>query len=63
MNAIIRDYLWPDKCPRCHRRMSLLDKVHRFTLTLAYVVSLGRGKRLDTSARPINKCDFCHHRR
>ncbi|MGB3799074.1 MAG: hypothetical protein WA952_04620 [Lewinella sp.] len=60
MTSILKDYLWPKDCPRCHRKMSPLDRVHRFTMSLAWVVSLSRGKVLDTSARPINKCDFCH---
>ena len=60
MTSLFKDYIWPDKCPRCRRKMSLVDKVHRFTMSLAWLVSLGRGRWLNTSARPINKCDFCH---
>ncbi|PPK85679.1 hypothetical protein CLV84_2582 [Neolewinella xylanilytica] len=60
MTSLFKDYIWPEKCPRCRRKMRLLDRVHRLTLSLAWVVSLTRGKAIDTSARPINKCDFCH---
>lgn len=53
-----KDYVWPSRCPRCDRRMTLLDKLSRAATTLGSLVNLLSGKPLNRRSDP-RKCDFC----
>ena len=55
----LKSYLWPDECPRCHKKMGLLDKVVRMMTTVANVVTFASGKGGGEKTSDPRKCDFC----
>ena len=58
----LKDYFWPANCPRCRRKMSLLDKVLRSVTTVASITSLFRGKDFNRKV-DYRKCEFCQNKR
>ncbi|MTB49447.1 hypothetical protein [Lewinella sp. W8] len=55
----IKDYLWPERCPRCRQSMAVGDKVRRLFTTLGKIGRLVSGKELAEEKPGATHCPFC----
>ena len=55
----LKDYFWPDSCPRCGLKMSVGDKLVRMKNTIANIGGVLGGKEVKAKAGEAGKCTFC----